>query len=161
VEPVDPRVIQHGLFLPLAPEPEKLELTLARIANLVGENKVGSPELVDSHRPGAFRINRFVPLAASERSAGNGSCRHLALRVFRPPLPAKIRAESGRPGWISARGVRGKVVSLAGPWRSSGDWWAGDAWNRDEWDVALSDGALYRIYCDRQSGAWFVEGRYD
>jgi protein ImuB len=59
-EPAKPRSIQNGLFQPLAPEPEKLELTLARLTRLVGESNVGSPELVDTHRPGAFRIKRFV-----------------------------------------------------------------------------------------------------
>ena len=34
-------------------------------------------------------------------------------------------------------------------------------WNRDEWDVALSDGAVYRIYRDRPSERWFVEGILD
>ncbi len=29
-------------------------------------------------------------------------------------------------------------------------------WNRDEWDVALSDGGLYRIFEDRETGRWFV-----
>jgi protein ImuB len=32
---------------------------------------------------------------------------------------------------------------------------------RDYWDVELSDGALYRIYRDRTSGAWFADGIYD
>src|SRR5208282_929223 len=36
-EPARPRSAQGGLFLPPSPEPEKLELTLARIASLVGE----------------------------------------------------------------------------------------------------------------------------
>lgn len=58
-EPTKSRSIQSGLFQPLAPEPEKLELTLARLARLVGESNVGSVELVDTHRPGAFRIKRF------------------------------------------------------------------------------------------------------
>ena len=39
-EPARPRSAQGGLFLPPSPEPEKLELTLARIAAMVGENKV-------------------------------------------------------------------------------------------------------------------------
>jgi hypothetical protein len=59
-EPGKPRSIQNGLFQPLAPEPEKLELTLARLTRLVGESNVGSPELVDTHRPGAFRVKRFI-----------------------------------------------------------------------------------------------------
>jgi protein ImuB len=60
-EPVRPRAAQNGLFLPPSPEPEKLELTLARIAGIVGEDKVGSLELLDTHRPGGFRMQRFAP----------------------------------------------------------------------------------------------------
>jgi hypothetical protein len=32
---------------------------------------------------------------------------------------------------------------------------------RDYWDVELSDGALYRIYRERSTGTWFVDGIYD
>jgi protein ImuB len=53
------------------------------------------------------------------------------------------------------------VVGLAGPWRTSGDWWTYEAWDRDEWDVALSDEALYRVYLDRRGGGWYLEGSYD
>src|SRR5450755_2928845 len=59
--PVRPRAAQSGLFLPPSPEPEKFELTLARIAGIVGENKVGSLQLLDTHRPEAFRMRRFAP----------------------------------------------------------------------------------------------------
>jgi protein ImuB len=34
-------------------------------------------------------------------------------------------------------------------------------WDRDEWDVALNDGAVYRIFQDRETDAWFVEGIVD
>src|SRR5208283_1433425 len=44
-EAARPRSAQGGLFLPPSPEPEKLELTLARIAGLVGEACVGALEL--------------------------------------------------------------------------------------------------------------------
>ncbi|MGE5568906.1 MAG: hypothetical protein ACM3S5_07715 [Rhodospirillales bacterium] len=157
-EPVNPRVVQHGLFLPKAPEPQKLELTLARIAKLVGEGNVGAAELLDTHRPGAFVMKRF--------GSANGAMRvgrrpRLALRVFRPALRAQVQTQGGRLARVTARGIRGRVVAAAGPWRTSGDWWREDAWSRDEWDVELSGGALYRLYRDRRDGAWFVEGSYD
>lgn len=63
-EPVKPRVLQSGLFIPQAPEPAKLELTLARLAKLVGNRNVGSPEVMDTHRPDTFQIKRFVVSAA-------------------------------------------------------------------------------------------------
>jgi protein ImuB len=154
-EPARPRAAQNGLFIPLAPEPEKLELTLARIAAVVGEENVGSPELVDTHLPGAFRmsaplLSRLGNIAFHSRAVA------LAFRMFRPPLAAKVQA-----GFLSAPGIRAKIVQQAGPWRTSGDWWTTGAWARDEWDIELSDGALYRIWCDAQTGRWFIEGSYD
>ena len=156
MNPVKPRAAQNGLFVPLAPEPVKLELTLARIKTIVGEEGVGSPELVDTHRPGSFRMTEF----GRARTSGRGPARvRLALRVFRPPRAARVAIHDGRPGFVSAQGVRGKVLELAGPWRTSGDWWTSDPWLRDEWDVALSDGGLYLMYCEPRG--WFVDGNYD
>ncbi len=177
-EPVKPRVLQNGLFIPLAPEPDKLELTLARLAKLVGEENVGSPALLDTHRPDAFSLKRFaLPTKPESRrrrkTIGNrqsaiGSQQCLGFRIFRPPLRALVQADNGWPSQISAwgkqRSVYGKVVSLAGPWRTTGDWWRNDRWAREEWDIALASGQtkmLYRIYRDLSSGDWFVEGSYD
>ncbi len=143
--PVEPRRVQHGLFTPAAPEPEKLELTLGKIRGLVGAANVGYPELFNTHRPGAG----FSPTT------------HLAFRYFRPPLAARVETEAGVPKHLSASLCRGAIVKIAGPWRSSGDWWRPDLWDRDEWDLALADGALYRIYQDRSMRQWFVEGIYD
>jgi protein ImuB len=147
--PTEPRRIQHGLFTPAAPEPEKLELTLGKIRGLVGEKNVGYPELFDTHRPGLARPAR----PATGRS-------YFAFRYFRPPLEARVTAEH-----LWTRMFQGKILQIAGPWRSSGDWWKPDQWNRDEYDLALSDGALYRIFLnrdlDRAPKKWFVEGVYD
>jgi protein ImuB len=62
IDPARPRALQSGLFQPVFPEPEKLELTLARIAGIVGEGKVGSVELLDTHREGAFAVRHFAPV---------------------------------------------------------------------------------------------------
>jgi protein ImuB len=156
VNPVKPRAAQSGLFTPGAPEPVKLSLTLARIKALVGEGRVGSPELLDTHRPEPFRMAEFgtgKQIQASQRST------RLALRMFRPPRTAQVSLAAGHPGFVAAQSIRGKVLDYAGPWRMSGDWWTPDSWSRDEWDIALSDGALYRIY--REPRGWFVEGSYD
>jgi len=172
-----------------------LELTLARLIRLVGDNNVGSPELIDTHRPDAFRIKRFIVkrerkkrtrrridtqssilnprsvIAASPRLLVSSSL--LGFRVFRPPLRAKVESPNGWPVRITARAeagrsIRGKIVRLAGPWRTSGDWWSADGWARDEWDVTVvasetsrEKGTLYRIYHDQRSDGWFVEGIYD
>ncbi len=153
-EPAKPRAAQTGLFIPIAPEPEKLELTLARLRGLVGEGNVGSPELLDTHLPGAFRMRRY---GEARRLEGAGAT--MPLRAIRPARVARVQMASGQPVHVQAEGVRGHVTAAAGPWRTSGDWWTADPWARDEWDVALSDGALYRIYSEQ--GRWFVEGSYD
>lgn len=162
VNPVKPRAAQSGLFTPVAPEPVKLELTIARIESLVGAGHIGAAELIDTHRPGAFRMVRFgdakpgKPAAAPTTTAVES---RMALRVFRPPRAARVTIEDGQPSYVLAEGIRGRIVSLAGPWRTSGDWWTRDPWARDEWDVALTGGAIYRIFCSPQG--WFVEGGYD
>ncbi len=158
VNPVKPQAAQNGLFLPVAPEPVKLELTIARIQAIVGEGRVGTPELLDTHRPDAFRLGRMDGTRGSRADLGACPTR-LSIRLFRPPRPAQVTLAAGQPGFVAAGGIRGKVLEYAGPWRTSGDWWTTDPWQRDEWDIALSDGALYRLYCG--PGGWYIEGSYD
>ena len=168
-EPVKPRVLQNGLFVPLAPAPDKLELTLARLAKLVGEENIGSPTVLDTHRPGAFSMKRFTLVTKNtNRQLAIGNQRCLGFRMFRPPLRAIVQADQGWPTQVSAwgkqRSVYGKVVNVAGPWRTTGDWWRDDRWARDEWDVTLERSGqqtLYRIYRELKTENWFVEGNYD
>jgi len=162
VNPVKPQAAQNGLFIPAAPEPVKLELTLARLKSIVGGDRVGTPELLDTHRPDAFSVAHALVRAASALvPMPGGALRHPALsfRIFRPPRTARVALASGQPSFVAADGIRGKILDRAGPWRTSGDWWTSDPWLRDEWDIALSDGALYRLYCCPKG--WFVEGSYD
>lgn len=163
--PAPPRRIQNGLFQPLAPEPEKLELTLARIGALVGDGNIGTPVLIDSHRPDAFRIERFRLLPpGSHASAPKKPVTPMALRMCRPPQPITVETDQGRPARILFAGQRGQVVHCAGPWSASGDWWRTDAWNREEWDVEVRTGwrrALYRIYRDPRRDCWYLDATYD
>jgi protein ImuB len=161
MNPVKPQAAQSGLFIPIAPEPVKLELTLARLKAIVGEDRVGTPELLDTHRPDAFRVVAPKSQEPGARSReGRLTARSmLSLRIFRPPRAAHVALASGQPSFVAADGIRGKILDLAGPWRTSGDWWTSDPWLRDEWDIALSNGALYRLYCC--SRGWYLEGSYD
>jgi|SRR5580658_3329361 protein ImuB len=169
-EPARPRSAQGGLFRPPSPEPEKLELTLARIAGLVGEARVGSLELLDTYRAEGFRMRRFVgttPETKPQKASTEEKTAIAALRMFRPPLRATVTLENGelvRVVCSKKKEVQGRVLWKVGPWRSSGDWWEREAWARDEWDIALqnADGvALYRLVHDLLGGGWFVEGTYD
>ncbi|MGH9544651.1 MAG: DNA polymerase Y family protein [Terriglobales bacterium] len=184
-EPVRPRAAQSGLFLPPSPEPEKLELTLARIAGIVGENKVGSLQLLDTHHPEAFRMHRFAPgqmpepTARGPKASRNAKPREAqelqkqnegavtAMRIFRPPLRATVTLQEGRPARLVCprrKEICGEILWAAGPWRTSGDWWEQEGWARDEWDIAVQEAtgiALYRLVRDLLNGQWRVEGNYD
>ena len=176
--PTRPRTRQLGLYLPLSPEPEKLEVTLARLRGTVGEGRVGAPVLLDTHRPSAFRQDEFVlPESNEKKVAATHRPPAAALRMYRPPLPATVELYKAKPARIVCDGAQRRVLAHAGPWRTKGDWWAETVWSRDEWDVLLhalrpkyqkdlrqdaeEETALYRIYRDLRSRRWFVEGIYD
>jgi protein ImuB len=156
--PADARSSQHGMFVPAAPEPEKLEITLARIRNLVGAANVGAPELLNSYRPDNFTL---VALTAA-RTEQPLSMPKMALRRFRPPRTLQVRLNTtGVPETLLWSGEKQTVLACAGPWHASGEWWTPTAWSRQEWDVELSGGGLFRLYLDRMMGRWFLEGSYD
>jgi protein ImuB len=180
-EAANPRVTQHGLFLPSFPDVEKLELTLARLASVVGEGNVGSPEVVDTHRPGEFRMGHFLPeregastsrkkqarKSSGAETATKNSLQTAAMsfRVFRPSLPIHVNAREGRPAEVYLQGRRAEVRQASGPWRTSGEWWREEQWVEDEWDleVCFADqkSGRYRIYFDVLRKGWFARGMYD
>jgi protein ImuB len=162
-QPVKPRRTQHGLFMPASPEPEKLELTVARVRHLVGDGRVGTPELRDTHRPDSFLMRAFAPRRdrATVTPEAPETIARLCLRRFRPPRIAQVIVVNGRPVRVTSLSINGRVVMAKGPWRTSGDWWTPEVWNRDEWDVAVETGGLYRLFQEIDSGRWFVEGSYD
>jgi hypothetical protein len=96
-----------------------------------------------------------------------------ALRRCRQPVPARVAVAGGRPVRVATdrRGFPGGAVThCAGPWRTSGNWWEAEnlksetrnqTWDRDEWDVSLSDGAVYRVFRDRDADRWFIDAIAD
>ena len=161
VDPLEPRRVQGGMFLPPTPPPDKLQLTLARIAGMVGKENVGTPALLNTHRPDAFAMHPLPDLGQNIQPVETPPTLQLVVRLFRPALPARVQLVEYAPRKIAAPGVRGTVLRSAGPWKTSGEWWTSTCWCHEEWDVSLDDGALYRIYQDSQSGSWYVHGVYD
>jgi protein ImuB len=167
LQAVEPRRIQGGIFLPPAPPADKLQVTLERIAGMVGKENAGTPRLLNTHRPDAFEMTALPVgdaiqngIDPQSQAAYSGTLR-LVMRLFRPALHARVHVAEYVPKDVLASGVRGNVVRSAGPWKTSGEWWAATAWSREEWDVALDDGALYRIYKESKSREWYVYGVYD
>jgi protein ImuB len=186
IDPTPGRVVQESLLTRAVPPPEHVATLMARLGALMGERRCGSPRLLDSHRPGAFVMGAFsMEQGQGTRNKGqdqsptpNPQSPSASLRRFRLPVSARVQVEHGRPLWVRTERQHlqgGQVRACAGPWRTSGEWWKtpgappseldklrGRAgWNRDEWDVALSDGGIYRIFEDRDTGRWFVDGMVD
>jgi protein ImuB len=155
--------VQLGLFAPQTPEPSRLDVTIARLKALAGEDRVGSPLLEDSHRTGSFRMESFV---AEDHSVATKVQRpHMALRRMRPPLAVRMVMRADRPA-IFHDGQRSYRVEAAfGPWRSQGSWWAADEWDTDEWDVLAQAQDSSPVACllvlDRTRDRWCLEAFYD
>ena len=177
IDPAPARIVQYSLLERAVPSPETLATLMARLDALAGAGRCGSPLLLDTHRPDGFVMTpaafterrafstsdgqRLTPGAQGPRSALAGGG---LLRRFRPPVAVRVAVEGGRPVRIAIdrRGMPGgAVLQAAGPWRTSGGWWERGRWNRDEWDVALGDGSVCRLFRDRDSGGWCLEGVYD
>ena len=167
IEPTPGRVLQYSLLERAQPAPEQMSTLLARLSALMGQERCGSPRLPDTHRPGAFTM---APFAADQSSRSRQVQRDavtgpppLALRRYREPVPIRVALEQNRPARVVADRVglaAGRVDVCAGPWRTSGEWWA-DGWRRDEWDVALDDGTVCRIFQDRGTQGWFIDAVID
>ena len=139
IDPTPGRVLQHTLFTRAHPTPEQLSTLLARLAAVMGQDRIGVPATVDTYRPGAFAMTAFKTdhgpgagdsgLGAGLRSQPPASSPHSllmsALRRCRQPVPARVAIADGRPIRVTTdrRGFAGgAVVHCAGPWRTSGDW---------------------------------------
>ncbi len=154
---------QFSLFESALRDPNHFHETLARLSALLGNERAGTPIAQNTHQPDAFRMEvpAFHTAQASEtESIGQNSKRFgLCLRRFRPALHTRVLLKEDRPAHIEAL-PHGRVKQARGPFRTSGKWWVQkQGWLRQEWDVELASGELYRL-CESQ-GEWTVEGVYD
>ena len=135
--------MQLDLFAPQTPEPSRLDVTIARLKAIAGEDRVGSPVLEDSHRPGSFCMENFAGAANSAPASSTQSASappRSALRRMRPPVLIQMELREHKPVAFRDRERRYKVEAAYGPWRTSGCWWSADGWNAEEWDVLAETG---------------------
>jgi protein ImuB len=152
------RISQGALFVRTIPTTESLATLVARLGALMGETRVGSPALVDTHDeranftqvPTNFEPSKFVRTREVRPNPLRSS---LALRRVRTAPAIRLKRVNGRP----------EAAVAAGPWRSSGRWWQRDerTWDRDTWDLELASGEVQRVSFNRRSKNWELEGTYD
>ena len=162
-QPARPQTVQQGLFVPQTPEAGRLEVLLARLRKLVGEDRVGTPQLLDSHRPDAFRMATFLPGTGSASPSAAQGIRAAALRVLRPPRAVRVEMRHSRMAVLFLDGQRLPVRKASGPWKASGAWWTHAEWCREEWDVALGEAEQLccRVAYDPGANCWYLTGIYD
>jgi protein ImuB len=158
--------------------PEKVASALARLQRFFPEDRIGSPQLVDTHTPDQFVMRPFDPVAAS-KSKKQAAIAPLfkprppacALRAIRPPAHATVRVDiTGAPVSLQVQdhdrflNIRGRVQASAGPYLLSTQWWNEEAFAREEWDVEIaSEGATaaYQIFRDPRNDTWYLAAEID
>lgn len=163
-EPGSTSKVQLGLFSPQLPEPGRLDVTLARIRAIVGDENVGRPVLTDTHQPGTFKMEPFTVPSNLSSSVPCEQSRS-AMRRLRPAEVVSVTVQSQHPKSFIFRGKHYAVEHTYGPWLISGDWWQSSLWGLEQWDlVARAEDATLLCCClvrDRISNCWQMEMLYD
>lgn len=156
--------VQLGLFSPQFPEPGRLDVTLARIAAIVGENNVGSAVLDDSHAPGSFHLKTFV-LPTRDAEVQPAPSQRASVRRIVPPQATVMELHGGKPTRFSYLGQRYRVVHSYGPWLVGGEWWSERTWGQEQWDLIARGDDDTMLYCcvlrNFVRNEWCVAGLYD
>ena len=161
--------MQLGLFTPQLPESGRLDITLARISAIVGEENVGRPDLRDSLRPEAFRPHAFriekFHVQQSHRTGNSIASSSFALRAIRPPERISMVILGRHPQAFLFRDQQYKVEHAYGPWFFSGEWWHPAAWNTEQWDlIARTQNETILCCClvrDLKQNQWQMAALYD
>ncbi len=155
--------MQLGLFAPQTPEPSRLDVTLARLKALVGDDRVGSPGLEDTHEPGRFRMEGFAVTIKSTPAVHERP--RMSLRRMRPPTPVRVTLHAMQPAMFRDECSRYEITAAYGPWKTSGCWWSTSGWDAEEWDVLAVSGSGETMGCllvlDRRLNRWQLEAIYD
>jgi hypothetical protein len=126
----------------------------------------GRPVRVQTDRQG-FTSGAIVQAAGPWRTSGewwntSASAREPSGELRRDLAGAPSGREGG-PGSGSNLSVPSAALGTSAPstsaLRATADKSA--AWDRDEWDVAMVDGTVYRLVVERGVGQWFLEGVID
>lgn len=152
--PSRPLAKQEQLFERGLRDARRFADTLARIEAVLGTGRVGKPGLLPSRRVDAFAMADFLqPLPKEE---DRPEVMGMPLRRFRPPHEVRVALDEGRPVSFTRQGAVLAIFQARGPWLLSGDWWDRQAWEREVWEIAASDGGLYQLA--REGARWMLDG---
>ncbi len=176
------RVEEHnedrGQQLALGDTPEgdaALEVVLSRLATTLGEESLFSASLEAVHRPEeAYAARAFRPPASAQGLAGE----LLREREAEAPVddalkerpsrllerPATLEAEVTEEGELLSAWLLGKkrrVVSIAGPERLGGEWWAAAPYSRDYYRVHFEGLGPAWVFRNAQDGRFYLQGLFD
>jgi protein ImuB len=134
---------------------------LARLKASFGEDVVCTARLEDAHLPEAKF--RWVPSASLEwpRSHEAGAPvqeQPLVRRFNKKPVPLSARLE--REGKEQVLMHAGERLTLTGPYRVSGGWWAREV-ARDYYYARTPTGPLWWVFFDAQRAGWFLQATVD
>ena len=146
-----------ALFSVDDPDAEAIELALARLEAAFGDGCVLRARVIEGYRPerrvAYERFTAELPQAATVLS----NEARMQLRIFAEPQPLDVVMKNGAPHLIGTPPQT--VVDYAGPWRVAEEWWSLSPLTRDDYDVMLADGSLYRIAFRDEH--WLLLGVYD
>lgn len=147
-EPIDPRRAP--------PSPEKLAVTLGRLATAFGDGAVFAARLADEHRP----ERAYTPVALDVRQPDAPPPDPDARRPVRMLAVPEAVAFSPRAGELVVRGHRHRVETVSAPERHSGEWWD-VPYDRDYYLIRTDDGSAWWIFHDRAQDDWRLHGLFD
>jgi protein ImuB len=168
-EPGSTSQVQLGLFSPQLPEPSRLDVTLARIRAIVGDENVGRAVLTDTHQLDAFRLEAFriepFEIPSARPAKAQPATLRPAMRRLRPAESVFVTFQGMRPGAFFFRQRRYSVECAYGPWLTSGEWWSATLWGSEQWDLVARapDGATLFgcLMRDVLRDQWQMAGLYD
>lgn len=151
-------------------DPQAIAVAISRLEAMLGEPvrqaRTRSAHVLEER----FMYDRYVPerthvtlsKAAEGRVVeGRGTAETLIpqLRLM-AVTEIDVRVRNGEPAAVASDAKPPRaVVECSGPWRVEIGWFSDAYVVRDEYDVLLDDGELYRIY--RQGAQWYLRGNYD
>lgn len=160
-----PDARQSHLFQRGLRNPNRFAETLTQLEALLGAGNVGRPLLLPSRRRDAFVLRNQVEapapalLSKDDTPSQAESITHgVPLRWRRPPCQITVQMREGRPVAMHLPEGRLEILQMNPCNLLSGDWWDRHAWQREIWEVAASDGALYQIAREKQG--WVLDGMF-